>query len=229
MKKFLKRLIMPHTYSSEAFISYLRKCGATIGNDVKFYNPPSNTIDDANAMFIEIGDNVQITNGVKILAHDYSFSVIANAYNDFSRKQSVTKIGNNVFVGQNALILMGADIGDNVIIGAGAVVTGKVESNSVYGGNPARKICTLEQYRDKNRNAFVDSAKVYASQFKKKNGRYPKPDEMKIYRALFVDDDSLKKYVMTENYGFTITDNAKRNIDMKYCCKYSSVEEMLNE
>lgn len=229
MKKLLKRILQPHTYSSEAFISYLRSCGVKIGKDVRFYNPPSNTVDDVNGMFIEIGDNVQITNGVKILAHDYSFSVIANAYNDFSRKQSVTKIGNNVFIGQSALILMGADIGDNVIIGAGSVVTGRIESNSVYAGNPARKICTLEQLRDKNRAVFADSAKIYAAQFKKRYNRYPKPEEMKIYRALFVDNDSLKEYVKNENYGFTITDSAKENIDMKLEKRYSSVEEMMRE
>lgn len=229
MKKFIKKIICPHTYSSEAFIAYLRSRGVKIGKDVRFYNPQSNVVDDANGIFIEIGDNVQITNGVKILGHDYSFSVIANAFNDFSRKQLVTKIGNNVFIGQNVLILMGADIGDNVIIGAGAVVAGKVESNSVYAGAPAKKICTLEQLRDKNRASFVDSAKTYAAQFKKRNGRYPVPEEMKIYRALFVDNDALKEYVKNENYGFTITDKAKENIDMKLERKYSSVEEMMSE
>ena len=228
MKKLLKRILQPHTYSSEAYIKYLRDCGVKIGKDVRFYNAPSNTVDNDNGMFIEIGDNVQITKNVKILAHDYSFSVIANAYNDFSRKQLVTKIGNNVFIGQSAIILMGAEIGDNVIIGAGSIVTGKVESNSVYAGNPAKKICTLEQYRDKNREKFVDSAKIYAERFKIKNGRFPLTEEMKIYCALFVDDEALKNYVKNENYGYTITDYAKENIDMQFERKFSSVEELMN-
>lgn len=48
-------------------------------------------------------------------------------------------IGNNVFIGGGATILGGSHIGDNVIIGANSVVSGNVDSNSVYAGNPARK------------------------------------------------------------------------------------------
>ena len=52
-------------------------------------------------------------------------------------------IGNNVFIGMGATILMGADIGDNCIIGAGSVVKGTIPPNSVVAGNPARVICKL--------------------------------------------------------------------------------------
>lgn len=227
MKKWLKRLIYPHQYSSDAYIKYLRNCGAKIGKDVKFYNPPSNMVDDVNAMFIEIGDNVQITRDVKILAHDYSFSVIANAFCDFSRKQTKVRIGNNVFIGQNAVVLMGANVGDNIIIGAGSVVVGSVESNSVYAGNPARKICSLEELAQKNRARFEESAATYAQCFEKKKGRLPNPEEMKIYQALFVSKDELKKYVKNENYGFTITEAAKNNIKCDVCQRYNSVEDFM--
>lgn len=56
------------------------------------------------------------------------------------------KIGNDVFIGWGAIILAGTAIEDNVIIGAGAVVSGHVDKNSVYAGNPAKKIMTMEQY-----------------------------------------------------------------------------------
>ena len=49
------------------------------------------------------------------------------------------EIGNNVFTGKKTIIMPGAQIGDNVIIGAGSVVRGKVESNSILIGNPAIK------------------------------------------------------------------------------------------
>jgi len=49
-----------------------------------------------------------------------------------------TKIGNNVSVGSNATILP-IDICDNVVIGAGAVVTKNIMEPGVYYGNPARK------------------------------------------------------------------------------------------
>jgi len=46
-------------------------------------------------------------------------------------------IGNNVCVGANSTVIGGINIGDNVIIEPGSVVTKSLESNAVYGGNPA--------------------------------------------------------------------------------------------
>ena len=46
-------------------------------------------------------------------------------------------IGNNVFCGNNVTILKGVRIGDNSVIANGSVVISDVESNSIYGGNPA--------------------------------------------------------------------------------------------
>lgn len=58
-------------------------------------------------------------------------------------------IGSNSFVGLGVIILPGTVIGDNVIVGAGAVVKGNLESNNIYIGNPARSIGTIEDYADK--------------------------------------------------------------------------------
>ena len=49
-----------------------------------------------------------------------------------------TKIGNNVRIGSNTTILP-VNIGDNVIIGAGAVVTKDIPDNSTVKGNPAKE------------------------------------------------------------------------------------------
>lgn len=43
----------------------------------------------------------------------------------------------------------GVNIGDNVVVGAGSIVTKSLESNGIYAGVPARKIKTLEEYRKK--------------------------------------------------------------------------------
>lgn len=53
-----------------------------------------------------------------------------------------TKIGNNVSIGSNATILP-VTICDNVVIGAGAVVTKSIDKPGVYAGNPAKKIKEL--------------------------------------------------------------------------------------
>jgi len=98
-------------------------------------------------------------------------------------KKSVTEIGNNVSVGHNAVI-HGAKIGNNVLIGIGAIVldhavigensiiaagalvkTGTVvESNSVYAGVPAKKIKNIEPEQSKEMiNKIAENYKMYAS------------------------------------------------------------------
>ena len=56
-------------------------------------------------------------------------------------------IGRHSFVGFGAIVMGGARIGDDCLIGAGAVVRGRVPDGSVFIGNPATFFCTTEEYR----------------------------------------------------------------------------------
>lgn len=127
MIKFLKKIIMrvlyPHTYSSDALIKFIRKRGGVIGEHTYIYKSYKARIDINNARFISIGNNCLITEGCVILAHDYSYAVVANEYGELLRNQRKTSIGNNVFLGMNTIVLMGASIGNNCIIGAGIMVS----------------------------------------------------------------------------------------------------------
>ena len=51
----------------------------------------------------------------------------------------------------------GVEIGDNVLIAAGSVVTKSVSSNMVVGGNPARILCTTDEYIQRNKKYNLDS------------------------------------------------------------------------
>lgn len=222
IKQILNRVFYPNTYSSAAYVAYLRKNGISIGDGTWFVRPKNTSVDIQNANFVEIGENVCITDGVTILAHDWSYSVLARFYGNAPAKQKVTHIGNNVFIGTHTIILMGADIGDNVIIGAGSVVSGKVESHSVYAGNPATKICSLEEHYNKLKKTFEKSAYLYLKRLKNKQGGYPKLENMGIYASLFVDKDegSMKRYFSNSAIPFAIQNMSR---------KYNSIEEFVNK
>lgn len=91
---------------------------------------------------ITIGDNTNIGGNVKILDNDFHpVDAKARLLDDKTQIGTVpVRIGRNCFIGCNVLILKGSEIGDNCVVGAGAVVSGKFEENCVIAGNPARII-----------------------------------------------------------------------------------------
>lgn len=93
---------------------------------------------------IQIGSNTLIGANCKIMDNDFH-NVDSEIRNDFSqlKLQSVV-IGNNVFIGCNSIILKGTKLGDNCVVGAGSVVHGEFEDNSIIAGNPARVIGKID-------------------------------------------------------------------------------------
>ena len=91
---------------------------------------------------IEIGDNTLIGGNVKILDNDFHPLDVDDRINDIKEKikSKPIKIGKNCFIGVNAIILKGTELGDGCVVGAGSVVCGKYPDNSVIVGNPAKKI-----------------------------------------------------------------------------------------
>tara|TARA_B100000683_G_scaffold275017_1_gene324630 strand:+ start:391 stop:858 length:468 start_codon:yes stop_codon:yes gene_type:complete len=83
---------------------------------------------------VTIGNDCFIGHGVMFI--NDLFSDGGPAFGDES-KWKKTQIGNNVSIGSNATILP-VNICDNVVIGAGAVVTKSIQKPGVYVGNPAR-------------------------------------------------------------------------------------------
>ena len=108
-------------------------------------------LDPSHCWLIEIGDDVTLAPRVHILCHDASTKIFLN----YTKVGNVT-IGNRVFIGAESVILPGVTIGDDVVIGANSTVTHNIPSNSVAVGSPARVICTLEEYiqKEKERMKF---------------------------------------------------------------------------
>ncbi|MDD2367679.1 MAG: acyltransferase [Sulfuricurvum sp.] len=108
---------------------------------------------------IKMGDYVATSVDVSFVTHDGAVSVIRQ-YDEKYKKIDLIKpinIGNNVFIGWGAIIMPGTTIGDNVIVGAGSVVKGELTNNSIYAGVPAKYICSLSEYIEKNEPLFLQT------------------------------------------------------------------------
>ena len=151
IRKCLQRVCLGSRSDSTAYVKHLKRLGVTVGEGTVFYEPSTNIIDIQNPQLLKFGDNVRVTAGVKILTHDYSWSVITGVYGECVGGVAPTQIGNNIFIGIDSIITAGVTIGDNVIIGAGAVVTKDCQSNSVYAGVPAKKIMSLDEFYNKRK------------------------------------------------------------------------------
>ena len=132
-----------------------------------------------------------MTGPVTILTHDYSSCVCANLFPEKERAASAMRpvqIMDNVFIGWGATILPGTTIGENTIIGAGAIVSGNIEPNSVYAGNPARKLMSIEEFYDKRiERQEAEAILVYQSCLQR-FGRAPQEKDFYGYESLWNED-----------------------------------------
>ncbi len=171
--------------TAKGYERWLRENGVVIGKNLRLFNHRSIRFDTTSLGLIRIGDNVSITADVSILTHDFCSSVFRQKYHDFVAGRSHVIIGNNVYIGQKAIILRGVTIGDNVIVAAGAIVTKDVPSDSVVAGVPARVICSLEEYYRKRKERAVEEAKQYARDLYHYRGTRPTIEDFWEEFALF--------------------------------------------
>lgn len=196
---FLKRRVLKGKRTSEDVLNHLRKGGAQIGRDVLIYSTSKTLIDASAPYLLKIGDHVRIAEGVKILTHDYSWSVLKRYVPEDGLPgcvfgaQSAVEIGSNVFIGMNAIITRGVTIGDHVVIGAGSVVTKDCPSGGVYAGNPAKRIMSMDQYRKKREALQFEEARDLALRYKERFGSEPPQEIFSEYFMLFASAEEAQR------------------------------------
>ncbi|MEO1517130.1 MAG: acyltransferase [Bacteroidota bacterium] len=139
-----------YRYWSRDSVGYARHLGMTIGRDCRLITYSFGS----EPFLIEIGDRVTITAGVRLLTHDGATWLIRD---DKGRRfyYNRVKIGSDVFVGIDSIVMPGVVIGDRVIVAAGSVVTKSIPSGVIVGGNPAKIIGSYDDYEKKRLEEFV--------------------------------------------------------------------------
>lgn len=98
---------------------------------------------------IEIGDNTLIGGNCKIIDNDFHPVNTEERIKQIKNRNGLVnyeipskpiKIGKNCFIGCNAMILKGTILGDNCVVGAGSIVSGKFNDNCMIVGNPGKVI-----------------------------------------------------------------------------------------
>ena len=124
-----------------------RFMGVTIGENCRIYENSPNMW-GTEPFLIKIGNNVYITSRCRFITHDGGTLVLRKLTPDLEVTAPI-KIGDDVYLGEEVIIMPGVTISNNVIVGIRSIVTKDIKSNSVVVGIPAKKIKTVDEYHEK--------------------------------------------------------------------------------
>lgn len=139
--------IIDHIHSSISPVSYAKKLGVKIGEDVNLMGSP---IWGSEPYLISIGDHTTVSFECAFITHDGGVV----RYRKEERYKSLLKIGtikigSNCFIGARSTFLPGVEVGDNSIVGACSLVTKSIPSGEVWAGVPAKFITKTTDYLEK--------------------------------------------------------------------------------
>lgn len=126
-------------------VRHARLIGVNLGSNCLIYRSmewPS------EPYLVTIGNNVQLTRGVAIHTHGGG-NVIRCKVPDFDAFGKVV-IKDWAYIGSHAQIMPGVTIGEGAMVAAGSIVTKSVPDGMVVGGNPARLLCSVDEYLERN-------------------------------------------------------------------------------
>lgn len=157
--------------SNNIRVSIARHWGVKIGDDCRIFNCSFGS----EPFLISIGNNCEITSGVKFVTHDGATWIFRKNKKFTRTKYGPIIIKDDCMIGIHSIILPNIEIGPNSIVGAGSVVTKNVPPNTVYAGNPAKFICTVDEYLEKckanddtipNQLPFNEKKKILKTMFR---------------------------------------------------------------
>ena len=119
----------------------------TIGDRCVIHNSYINT-----ASSVEIGNDVGLSNHVDIITHGFWASVLEG----FPASFEGVRIGNNVIVGYRSSFLMGAQVCDDVVIGAHSLISKTVGEPGIYAGSPVKFIRKIQALSDDEKVKKLD-------------------------------------------------------------------------
>lgn len=151
----LKKII----YSPEKWARFI---GVRLGNNCMVGKDHWST----EPYLITIGNHVQLTDGVRIHTHGGGncVRIIDPTFDCFGK----VIIEDWAYIGSGSHIMPGVTIGRGALVAAGSIVTKSVPPGMVAGGNPARIICTVDEYYQKNKKYNINTKGIDADEKKKR-------------------------------------------------------------
>ena len=142
---------------------FCKKHGISLGKDVRFTGSMSF---GTEPYLISIGNHVLIA-GATFITHEGAHWVLKGLDSNFKNVFGYGRITicDNVYIGRNCTILRGVTIGKNTVVGACSLVNKSLEPNSVYAGVPAKRICSILEFKEK----FIADMPEYNLENYKKN------------------------------------------------------------
>ena len=149
--------------------SYARHIGVTIGKNCFISTRRWGT----EPYLITVGNHVQVTRDVAVHTHGGG-QAIRKEHPDFDVFGKVV-INDWAYIGASSQIMPGVTIGEGALVAAGSIVTKSVPPHTVVGGNPARVICSTDEYYE--RNKIYDMGTKRKSKAEKRHILLSMPDE----------------------------------------------------
>lgn len=160
IKRRLKRLYYINIKGMDPIayaIQGMRSKGITIGENCRIFT----NIGARESTLITIGNRVTVSSEVEFCTHD---NAIIKAIPGKTDVVGPITIGDDCFIGMRSILMYGVTLGDHCVVGAGSVVTKSFPPRTVLAGNPAKAICTIDEYAEKYRDFALNLREVPLSE-----------------------------------------------------------------